>query len=214
MKKTIKRTLLAMLLVTGLLLGPVHPGFAQSQEAQQLMLNVEKLSQMKNILSDMKRGYEVVSQGYRAVSGIARGNFSLHEVFLDGLMLVSPEVKKYRRVTDIISYQRRLVSEYKTAFNRFKASGAFNVSELEYLSSVYSELFSASLENLDELAMVITSSKLRMGDQERLKAIDRIFFEVEDKLLFLRDFNKNALQLSGQRERGRAEMDGLSGWYK
>lgn len=129
-------------------------------------------------------------------------------------MLVSPEVKKYRKVADIIDFQKRLVSEYKTAFNRFKASGAFNVSELDYLGSVYSELFSASLDNLDELAMVITSSKLRMSDQERLAAIDRIFLAVEDKLLFLRDFNKNALQLSGQRERQKVEMDGLSEWYK
>lgn len=30
---------------------------AQSQEAQQLLLNVEKLSQLKNILADMKKGY-------------------------------------------------------------------------------------------------------------------------------------------------------------
>lgn len=201
-------------LMLGVLPGSYSTCLAQSQEVQQLLLNVEKLSQMKNILSDMKRGYEVVSQGYRAVSGIAKGNFSLHEVFLDGLMLVSPEVKKYHRVVDIITYQKRLVSEYKAAFNRFKSSGAFTISELEYLGSVYSQLFSASLGNLDELLMVITSSQLRMSDEQRLAAIDRIFLEVEDKLFFLRDFNKNALQLSGQRERQKAEMDGLSGWYK
>lgn len=203
-----------MLLVLGLGTGSVSTCFAQSQEAQQLLLNVEKLSQLKNILRDMKRGYQVVSQGYKTVSGIAKGNFSLHEVFLDGLMLVSPEVKKYRRVVDIISYQKRLVSEYKTAFNRFRASGSFNASELEYLGAVYSGLLGASLDNLEELAMVITSSKLRMSDQERLKAIDRIFLDVEDKLLFLQDFNKNALQLSGQRERQKLETEGLWGWYK
>jgi len=202
------------LLVLGLVCGNSRLGLAQSQEAQQLLLNVEKLSQLKNILSDMKRGYEVVSQGYKAVSGIAKGNFSLHEVFLDGLMLVSPEVKKYRKVADILTYQKRMVSEYKTAFNRFRASGTFDISELEYLGSVYSDLLAASLDNLDELAMVITAGKLRMSDEERLKAIDRIFLEVEDKLLFLRGFNKHALQLSGQRERQKVEMDGLSGWYK
>ena len=78
---------------------------AQSQEAQQLLLNVEKLSQLKNILSDMKKGYQVISGGYNAIKDISQGNFSLHGIFLDGLMLVSPEVKKYRRVADIISYQ-------------------------------------------------------------------------------------------------------------
>lgn len=206
--------MLGILLVPGLMLGMMTAAFGQSQEAQQLLLNVEKLAQMKNILSDMKRGYQVVSKGYNAVSGIAKGNFSLHEVFLDGLMLVSPEVKKYRRVGDILNYQKRLMSEYKSAFSRFRSSGAFSLSELEYLASVYGGLMAESLDNLDELAMVITSSKLRMNDQERLQTIDRIFLEVEDKLLFLREFNKNALQLSGQRERQQLEMNGIRGWYE
>lgn len=78
MKRIIKFWTSSLLLVMALVLGAFNRGYSQSQEAQQLMLNVEKLSQLKNILSDMKRGYEVVSKGYNAVSGIAKGNFSLH----------------------------------------------------------------------------------------------------------------------------------------
>src|SRR5690606_13565193 len=111
----------------------------------------------------------VLNDGYNAVSGITKGNFSLHEVFLDGLLLVSPEVKKYRRIADIIRCQREIVSEYKSAFKRFKASGHFNPHEIDYLGKVYRQLFDQSLDNLNELAIVITSSKLRMGDEERLK---------------------------------------------
>ncbi|RZM00588.1 MAG: TerB family tellurite resistance protein, partial [Pedobacter sp.] len=98
---------------------------APSSEATQLMLNVEKLSQLKNILSDMKKGYTVVSQGYKKVKDIASGNFSLHEVFLDGLMVVSPEVKKYRRVAEIISTQKSIVSGYKAALKAFRGADVF-----------------------------------------------------------------------------------------
>jgi outer membrane lipoprotein-sorting protein len=38
--------------------------FSQSQEAQQLLLNVEKLAQLKQILKDLYKGYEIVSKGY------------------------------------------------------------------------------------------------------------------------------------------------------
>jgi len=179
---------------------------AQSQEAQQLLLNVEKLSQLKNILSDMKKGYQVVSGGYNAIRNISQGNFSLHEVFLDGLMLVSPEIKKYRRVADIISYQKNIVSEYKSAFKRFNASGNFNMTEIDYLGRVYKQLFDQSLDNLDELATVITSAKLRMSDDERLQAIDRIFLNVQDKLIFLRDFNNKATSLSLAREKQKSDL--------
>jgi hypothetical protein len=186
---------------------------AQSHEAKQLMLNVEKLSQLKNILSDMKKGYTVVSQGYSKVKDIASGNFSLHEVFLDGLMAVSPEVKKYRRVADIISAQKTIVSEYRAALGAFRGADVFNVSELDYLGNVYASLFDASLQNLEDLAMVITSSKLRMSDEERLRAIDRIFLDVSDKLEFLRDFNQGAVVLFNQKQKEKREIGQLKTYY-
>lgn len=189
-----------------LILGPVRFSFAQSTEVQQLLLNVEKLSQLKNILEDMKKGYSVLNNGYNAVKNISQGNFSLHEVFLDGLMLINPEIKKYRKVADIISDQKRILSEYKNAFDRFKASGNFSASEIAYLGKVYKQILDLSLDNLDELATVITASKLRMNDQERLAAIDRIFDNVQDKLMFLRSFNAQGVLLSSQRDRQRLEL--------
>jgi len=187
--------------------------FGQSQEAQQLLLNVEKLSQLKGILTSMKKGYDVLSTGYKSVKNIAEGNFSLHEVFLDGMMLVSPEVRKYRRIADIIADQSDIVSEYKAAFKRFSAGGNFTVSELEYLGKVYGELFSQSLDNLDQLAMVITAGKLRMSDDERLQAIDKIFADTQDKLMFLRSFNRQTSSLNMQRQREKADFDGLRRYY-
>src|SRR5436189_6131399 len=79
--------------------------FSQSQEAQQLLLNWEKLTQLKKILDDMYKGYEIVSKGYNTIKNLSQGNFNLHQIFLDGLMQVSPIVKKYKKVADIITCQ-------------------------------------------------------------------------------------------------------------
>lgn len=186
---------------------------AQSTEIQQLLLNVEKLSQLKNILADMKKGYVVVTNGYNTVRNISQGNFQLHEVFLDGLMLVNPEIKKYRRVADIITYQKDIISEYKSAFNRFKASNNFSLQEIDYLGNVYKQLFQQSINNIDELATIITSSKLRMSDDERLQAIDRIFADTQDKLMFLRSFNKEASILNLQRQKEKADIGATVQYY-
>lgn len=208
--KTIK--LMPFVIILGMITG-INPVKAQSTEVQQLLLNVEKLSQMKNILQDMKKGYTIVAGGYNAIKNITQGNFSLHEVFLDGLMLVSPEVKKYRRVVDIISYQKRIVSEYKSAFNTFKSTGNFNPKEVDYLGRVYKQLFDQSVDNLDQLLMIITSSQLRMNDEERLNAIDQIFEDTQDKLMFLRNFNSEALTLSLLREKQREDIKQSSSLY-
>jgi hypothetical protein len=187
--------------------------YGQSAEVQQLILNVEKLSQLKNILSDMKKGYQVISTGYNSVKNIAQGNFSLHELFLDGLYLVSSEVRKYPKIAQVISLQADIISEYKRAYKRFSSGGHFSLSELDYLSKVYSRLFSQSLDNLDQLAMVITAKQLRMSDSERLAAIDRIFSDTQDKLFFLRDFNRKASVLQLQRSRESAEISGVASFF-
>lgn len=173
---------------------------AQSQEVQQLLLNTEKLSQFKNILRDMKAGYQIISTGYNAVRDISQGNFSLHQTFLDGLMAVSPEVRKYHKIVEIGRLQGRLVLEYKAAFNRFRSDGTFSLKELDYMSAIYSGLNKQSLKNLDALLMVITAGQLRMSDDERLSAIDRIFSDMQEKLTFLRHFNATGISLSRQRK--------------
>lgn len=174
---------------------------AQSAEVQQLLLNIQKLAQLKKILSNMKKGYQIVSGGYNTIKDISKGNFNLHQTFLDGLMQVSPAVRKYRRIGEIISMQGQLVKEYKSAFRRFEASNLFNANEIAYIKNVYANLFNKSLQNLEELAMIVTAGKLRMSDDERLTAIDRIFDDAEDKLVFLRTFNKENNVLAIQRGR-------------
>jgi len=179
------------------------PGIAvaQSAEVQQLLLNVQKLAQLKKILSNMKSGYQIVSGGYNTIKDISKGNFNLHQTFLDGLMQVSPAVRKYKRIGEIISMQSQLVKEYKSAFRRFEASNLFNANEMTYMKNVYANLFNKSLQNLEELSMIVTAGKLRMSDDERLNAIDRIFNDAGDKLIFLRTFNKENNVLAIQRGR-------------
>ena len=174
---------------------------AQSTEVQQLLLNVEKLAQLKNILSNMKKGYTIFSDGYNTIKNISKGNFNIHQVFLDGLMQVSPAVKKYQKITVIITCQIQLVKEYKSAFKRFNTSNLFNANEMKYMVNVYSNLINKSLQNLEELSIVITAGKLSMSDDERMLAIDRIFTEMGDKLVFLRTFNDENNVLAIQRGR-------------
>lgn len=186
---------------------------AQAAELQQLVLDIEKLAQLKKILSNMKTGFDIVSKGYGTIKNLSEGNFNLHEAFLDGLFIVNPKLRKYQRVVDIIRYQTELLKEYKAAFHEFKSSGKFTPEEITYLGNVYSNLFDRSLQNLDELTLVLTDSKLRMSDDERLSAIDRIYKEMQDKLSFLRSFNQRTKALEQQRTRKQQNASQLEQLY-
>lgn len=188
--------------------------FGQTQEASQLLLNYEKLKQLEEILDNMYKGYKILSQGYDRIKGIAEGNYKLHQVFLDALLAVNPAVRDYKRIPMIIEYQALLMKEYKKAYKRFRDDANFTASELRYLESVYTHLVKESVRNLDELAMIVTASKLRMTDEERLKAIDRIFLEMESKLSFLRYFNNSTQMLAMQRAREKSDVNAIQSLYE
>ena len=186
----------------------------QTQEATQLILNYEKLKQLEEILDNMYKGYKILTKGYNRVKDIAEGNFNLHQVFLDGLFAVNPSVAKYKRIPDIIRYQSMLIKEYKRAFNKFKSDPNLTPDEIKYLERVYSYLAKQSLRNLEELTMIVTANKLRMSDDERIQSIDRIYFDVENKLSFLRYFNNSTQILVVQRAKESSDVGAVKKIYE
>ncbi len=185
----------------------------QTHEAMQLALNIKKLDQLRKILRNMYDSYKIITDGYNRVQGVVSGNYKLHQVFLDGLYQVNPSVKNYKRVGDIIVYQGQIIKEYKRAYNRFKESGAFGPQEIAYMGEVYANLLDQSLKNLDELSMILMSGTLRMSDDERLTAVDRIHREMLDKLAFLRAFNNKTSILALQRQRQKQDIERVQRLY-
>ncbi|RAI88095.1 TerB family tellurite resistance protein [Algoriphagus yeomjeoni] len=192
----------------------LQPASAQADEIAQLLLNVTKLSQLKQILSDLEKGYTTLSSGYSQISNIASGNFTIHEAFLDGLLQVNPTVKNYYKVAEIIRFQIKLVKDYKSAFTKLKNSGQFTSREISYLSSVYNNLFKKSLQQLDELTLVLTANRLRMSDEERLAAIDQIHTHMQDQLIFLIAFNQENQVLAISRIKANQEVNGIKNLYQ
>jgi len=189
-----KKTGITLLLFIALLAGVPCQSKAQTiaDDIQQLALDIQKLAGLKSVLNQMYQGYEVVSKGYNAVKDVSQGNYSLHEAFLDGLLIVSPTVRKYVRVQDIINDQAELITEYKNAYNTFKQDKQITPDEIGYMMDVYNNLVTQSLSNLSMLTSVISNNSLRMSDDERLRQIDRLYATGHDELTYLRQFNDHA----------------------
>jgi len=55
--------------------------------------------------------------------------------------------------------------------------------------------------------MVITAGNLRMSDDERLEAIDKIYSKVSQQFSFLKEINNGTAVLSVQREKEQQDID-------
>lgn len=188
-------------------------GFSQSAEVKQLILNIEKLKQFKNILNDMKNGYRIIDKGYGTIKNLSEGNFNLHEVFLDNLLKISPAVRKYHRVGEIIQLQLRLGKSSSQAIKQFRSNPNFSEDELSYLKTVMKRVSKSSLQNLDDLTLILTEGKLRMSDDERLQEIDRIYTDMLDKNKFLNHFLQGQNMLLRNREKELQEVNVLKNNY-
>jgi excinuclease UvrABC helicase subunit UvrB len=62
--------------------------------------------------------------------------------------------------------------------------------------------------------MIVTATKLRMSDEERLQAIDRIYLDMENKLVFLKVFNSSTQMLAMQRARENHDVETLQKLYE
>jgi len=190
------------------LFGPVV-GNAQTHEATQLILNYQKLTQLQKILENMVKGYTILDKGYTNVKNIAEGNFKLHEAFLNEQLQVSPEVRNYYRIAEIIGYQQHILREYLSVYNRVKNEAVFSQEELMFLREMYGELFKISFRNLDELFLVLTAGELRMSDFERLEAVDRLHTEMSGMLMNLRQLNGKINSLYSLRVRMANNRDAI-----
>ena len=172
---------------------------AQSFEVQQLVLDIQKLAQEKQLLTDLYHGYEILDKGYGAIRDVSKGSFDLHKAFLDGLLTVSPAVKQYQKVADLINLQVQLVSSYRSAWSRLKKIPYFSPAELDLLTNTYSGVFNQALNLLNSLTMILTDGQLRANDGERISQIDELYSGMQKEWTDLQSINNQAGWLAIQR---------------
>jgi hypothetical protein len=204
-----------ILAATFLLVAKTRQSTAQSvsQLTTQLILDMQKLAEMKTILSDMYQDYAVVDKGYSTISDIAESNFNLHKGYLDGLLAISPSVKNYPKVAGIIDAENSIISEYKTSVHRWQVDGCFTTAEQGYINQTYTNIISQSGRDIDELTMTLTEDQLRMSDAERMRAIDRTYEDITGQLEFLRQFDASAAVQSMQRKKAAIELNTIQRLY-
>jgi hypothetical protein len=172
---------------------------------EEIILDGEKLASLKSTLKDMEQGYDELKEGYTKIRDIAKGNFNLHQAFLDALWVLSPAVRDDPRLMEILNTEYRIVAVYKAATGRLGTNPVFSPDEMTYINGTFSAVLQRSTQAVEELTMVTSDNQLRMSDDQRLQAMDRINGDMKGELAFLQQFD-NELAIEAAR-RGRESND-------
>ena len=169
------------------------------QKKTQIQYLLDQIAANKVCIDYLEKGYEIARTGLNTIQNIKKGDFNLHRDFFGSLETVNPKIKTYTRVADIIAYQVRIVKNISTTIKNLKESGQFNTDELDYSKAVFENLLDECVKNVDELYLVITSGDLQMTDDERIKRIDQLYTDMQDKYSFCQSFSEERSVLAMQR---------------
>jgi len=136
-----------------------------------------------------------------------------YQQYFDELKQIKDAITTYKKVKEIIEKQKQLVDEYKIAFNRFKLDRHFTTGEITYMAQVYTGIMDQSVDNLDQLFLVIDAFNTEMTDGRRLEIISSVAKQIDDNLNDLRDFNRQCTRLSLQRSKDENELKTMRLYY-
>ncbi len=170
-----------------------------NQKQTQKKYLFQQIAALQVYISYAKKGYNIASKGITTVHNIKKGDFNLHRDFFSSLKNVNPKISKYVKVADIVAYQLRIIKQIKQTLHGIRETKQFTNEEFDYCKQVFDNLLDECVKTIDELFMVITSGKLEMKDDERLKRIDNLYTDIQDKYSFCFSFSDDIGILSVQR---------------
>jgi len=159
----------------------------------------QQIAALQTYITYAEKGYKIASSGIHAIQDIKNGEFSLHAAYFSSLKSVNPAIKNAAQVAEIIALQVSIVQHFKSAISSYRQSEQFNGGEMGYINNVYKELVADGLQDIDELMNIITNNKLQMTDDERMKEVNKLYADMQDKNSFTQSFTNNGFLLAQQR---------------
>lgn len=181
--------------------------FRQKKTQEKYLL--EQIAALKVYSGYLKKGYEIVDDGLETVKHFTNGEFSLHQGFIFSLKAVNPLVRNNTKVAEIIALQLAI----NKRFNAIRDHPMVSSTNQHYIIEVKEELMKACAADMDGLLLVITANKLEMPDDERIKRLDKVYLEMQDKSAFSQYFANQVSLLIQQRVKEHQSINHLKEFY-
>src|SRR5690606_31792582 len=133
--------------------------------------------------------------------------------YYEELAKVKAIISYYQRIRDITQKQVRLVNEYQHAWQLIQQDDHFTSDEIEYMSEVYSGILEDSLNNIDQITLIVQSFTTTMSDAKRLEIINNAADQVDANYDDLMRFNQQNVLLSLSRAKTSIEVQTVKKLY-
>jgi len=180
-----------------------------SQKKTQRKYLLEQLAALKLYSGYLKKGYDIGRSGLSFIKDATHGEFSLHADFFESLKTVSPQIKKYPKVAEIMMMQ---VSIGKV-LSALKDVEQLSADNRRYLENVREGILENCINDLEELLLVVTSGRLEMQEDQRIDRIDHLYESMLEKWNFTSSFFHQVQSLNLQKGQEIKNLSKIGGLY-
>ena len=161
----------------------------------------------------MYRGYTILGNGYSSIKDLSQGNYNLHKSYLDKLLDVSSTVKTDPKIASVMGEQKQIEATCRSSRQLITQSAFFNANEKTAMNILLQNIAARSYSLIEELQMITTPGVLRMNDAERSAFIARIEKAMNEKLVMVRQQQKNIESLNSLRSKQLSETEKIKSLY-
>jgi hypothetical protein len=147
------------------------------------------------------------------ISGWTDQQKQLYGNYYTELWKIKSAIAYYQRIKDVTFKQAALVKQYDQAWALFMHDSHFKPEEMSYMQKVYSGILNASVQNLDQILLVINGFKTQMTDEQRLELINHASNSLDESYDDFRQFNNQNIKISLQRSRDFADTKSIKALY-
>lgn len=167
-----------------------------AQKKTKLKYIGEQIAAFQVYAGYLKKGYDIVQQGWTAVDDIKHGDFDLHNNYFTSLKQVNGAVSNYGKIDSITSLQV-IILQVNDAINKFVQDNEnIQSQEKEYIRKVMDNLLNKCAGNLEQLTIITTNNSLQMRDDERINRINDLYTDMQDKYSFAKYFESSIQTLA------------------
>ncbi|HXH99302.1 MAG TPA: hypothetical protein VNI52_03470 [Sphingobacteriaceae bacterium] len=181
-----------------------------NQKETQKKYLLQQLVALKLYAGYLKKGYDIANMGINNIKGFTKGEFDLHRDFITSLKLVNPAIADKEKIIQMIVWQIAITK----GFHRLSVANSVSAGDRAYFGDVKAKIIKECEFDMDELILIITSGKLEMKDDERIKRFEILYHNMEDKYQFSQSFLnqvKSLNLLKKQEERNSKASEKLHG---
>jgi len=114
---------------------------------------------------------------------------------------------------DIIDKEAQLVSDYKKAYAFIQQDNHFSADEINHIYNIYSGMINQSVENLNQITVVINAFVTQMSDADRLRIIDAAGERIDKNYEDCRLFTQENILLSLERSKDLNDLETVKKLY-